>query len=70
MCGLVGILGDGGRDQALIRAMTDTIAHRGPDDDGYWVDEGAGIALGHRRLSIVDLSPSGHQPMISAERNA
>ena len=67
MCGLVGIFGDGARDQALIRAMTDTIVHRGPDDEGYWVDEGAGIAFGHRRLSIVDLSPHGRQPMVSAD---
>jgi asparagine synthase (glutamine-hydrolysing) len=61
------MFGDGARDQALIRAMTDTIAHRGPDDEGYWVDEGAGVAFGHRRLSIVDLSPHGRQPMVSAD---
>lgn len=46
--------------------MTDAITHRGPDDDGVWVDSTDGIALGHRRLSIVDLSPQGHQPMTSS----
>src|SRR3546814_11632184 len=45
--------------------MTARLQHRGPDDDGLWVDAEAGLALGHRRLSIVDLSPEGHQPMAS-----
>jgi len=47
--------------------MTDAILLRGPDDSGAWVDADSGIALGHRRLSILDLSPLGHQPMISAD---
>jgi asparagine synthase (glutamine-hydrolysing) len=47
--------------------MADKIAHRGPDADGFWLDEGAGLALGHRRLSILDLSPAGTQPMVSAD---
>jgi asparagine synthase (glutamine-hydrolysing) len=46
--------------------MTDTLYHRGPDDHGIWVDEPAGVALGHRRLSILDLSAEGHQPMFSS----
>jgi asparagine synthase (glutamine-hydrolysing) len=46
--------------------MADTLHHRGPDDGGAWVDDAAGIALGHRRLSILDLSPAGHQPMASS----
>ena len=45
--------------------MTDAIAHRGPDAGGEWVDAACGLALGHRRLSIVDLSPAGAQPMLS-----
>jgi asparagine synthase (glutamine-hydrolysing) len=46
--------------------MADALAHRGPDDAGVWSDPVAGVALAHRRLSIVDLSPEGHQPMVSA----
>jgi asparagine synthase (glutamine-hydrolysing) len=51
--------------EAVANLMANTIAHRGPDDAGAWVDTQAGVALGHRRLSIVDLSPAGHQPMAS-----
>jgi len=68
MCGIAGIYQPGG-ERALdtpLRRMTDALIHRGPDDAGYWIDASAGIALGHRRLSIIDLSPSGHQPMPSA----
>ena len=50
---------------ALVTHMANAITHRGPDDFGAWADAQAGIALGHRRLSIVDLSPAGHQPMAS-----
>ena len=49
-----------------VRRISDAIAHRGPDDSGSWVDANAGVALGHRRLSIIDLSAQGHQPMVSA----
>lgn len=70
MCGLAGILLPGGEDptvlSAQIKACADAILHRGPDDHGIWTDGAAGIALGHRRLSIIDLSPQGHQPMVSA----
>lgn len=67
MCGITGHLNNifsEGMAQS-VRAMTDTLVHRGPDDSGVWADEGAGIALGHRRLSILDLSATGHQPMTS-----
>jgi asparagine synthase (glutamine-hydrolysing) len=71
MCGFCGFLNpaaDLTQDVATraIAAMTDTLIHRGPDDGGFWVDASAGIALGHRRLAILDLSPLGHQPMVSA----
>lgn len=71
MCGIAGFLDPKTRMsteslQMTVDAMTQTIWHRGPDDSGNWVDENAGIALGHRRLSILDLSPEGHQPMVSA----
>jgi len=52
--------------RAVAEAMADTLRHRGPDDGGVWADAEAGIALGHRRLSILDLSPAGRQPMESA----
>ena len=68
MCGIAGFLNrDNERDALrIVREMTEAIAHRGPDADGHWLDADAGIALGHRRLSIVDLSPQGSQPMVSA----
>jgi asparagine synthase (glutamine-hydrolysing) len=70
MCGIVGFLGmaTGGGETALtalIQKMSACLSHRGPDDSGVWTDEGVGLALGHRRLSILDLSPTGHQPMVS-----
>lgn len=70
MCGLAGFvqraLQNAGDTGALLSRMTDAIAHRGPDDKGVWVDAQVGAALGHRRLSILDLSIQGHQPMVSA----
>ena len=69
MCGLAGFLtrnADRGDLDDVVAAMTGTIRHRGPDDSGTWVDRDAGIGIGHRRLSVLDLSPAGHQPMASA----
>jgi asparagine synthase (glutamine-hydrolysing) len=71
VCGICGFL-HGRRDApaaqlgAIVDAMAGTLDHRGPDDAGRWVDAPAGLALGHRRLSIIDLSATGHQPMSSA----
>jgi asparagine synthase (glutamine-hydrolysing) len=50
----------------ITQAMTGTLTHRGPDDSGVWVDPEAGLAFGHRRLSILDLSAAGRQPMVSS----
>jgi len=70
MCGLAGFLGLGALDNQnislVLQIMGDAIRHRGPDDGGIWCDIDAGIGLSHRRLSIVDLSSAGHQPMVSA----
>ena len=60
MCGIAGFAGRG--DLGVLRQMTDAIAHRGPDAEGHWAEESAGVFFGHRRLSIVDLS-GGAQPM-------
>ena len=69
MCGLAGFITKRKSDadclESLVTRMALAIQHRGPDDSGAWVDAEAGIALGHRRLSIVDLSAAGHQPMVS-----
>lgn len=69
MCGIAGFWDADGlnADEARVTlmAMTEAIRHRGPDDSGEWIDAGAGIALGFRRLSILDLSQNGHQPMRS-----
>lgn len=51
--------------EAVLQAMAATMVHRGPDDGGAWIDAGTGLGLAHRRLAIVDLSPAGHQPMLS-----
>jgi asparagine synthase (glutamine-hydrolysing) len=70
MCGLAGFYSPSGlasEAPALATAMASAIAHRGPDDAGVWVDRDAGIALAHRRLAVLDLSPAGHQPMVSAD---
>ena len=66
MCGICGELIISGTDcvhQDVLQAMRDTMAHRGPDDAGMWLSADQRTGLGHRRLSIVDLSPAGHQPI-------
>ena len=67
MCEIVGLIAGRSGTPGLIERLVDPLAHRGPDDRGTWVDAEAGIAFGHRRLSIVDLSPLGHQPMHSSD---
>lgn len=69
MCGIAGVFVRAEHALDLRRAvagMTGRLVHRGPDAEGTWHDEAAGVALGHRRLSILDLSPAGAQPMVSA----
>lgn len=67
MCGITGVLNfDGSRvDQRILKRMTDAIAHRGPDGEGWYLDKGVG--LGHRRLAIIDLSSAGKQPMATPD---
>lgn len=70
MCGFTGFI-DRSRlpldsRKGVLERMTDTLSHRGPDDRGIWLDDESGIGLGHRRLAVIDLSPTGHQPMLSA----
>ena len=71
MCGIAGILSNHSPksidDKAVllknIKTMTDTLAHRGPDGEGHWVNDAGSVAIGHRRLSIIDLSTAAAQPM-------
>jgi len=66
MCGITGYWTTQRANRATIEAMAAAMPHRGPDDQGIWLDETQGLALGHRRLSILDVSALGHQPMASA----
>jgi len=71
MCGITGIYNfqsKGAVDKSLLQAMCDSIRHRGPDDEGIFIDQDRHVGLGHRRLSIIDLS-SGHQPMANHTGN-
>lgn len=66
MCGFTGVLGVDAGDESALRHMITTLHHRGPDNQGVWYDKDAGIGFAFARLSILDLSPAGHQPMVSA----
>lgn len=73
MCGITGLFDYGSSYNAQkfgkeLERMTSALTHRGPDDAGIWQDDDVAFGLGHRRLSIIDLSTSGHQPMISASQ--
>jgi asparagine synthase (glutamine-hydrolysing) len=67
MCGITGLIHLDGQpvSPVILQKMTDAIVHRGPDGEGHWIEGNVGI--GHRRLAIIDLSPAGHQPMISTD---
>ncbi len=69
MCGIAGIVAAGHVSLAAVRAMNEAQRHRGPDGEGAWVSPDGSVALGHRRLSIVDLSEGGHQPMRDEARD-
>jgi len=73
MCGIAGFVDPHGglpalELEAVARSMAASLAHRGPDDAGVWTEQESGVALAHRRLAILDPSPAGHQPMVSAGR--
>ena len=68
MCGIAGF--SGSYDQALLERMNAAMAHRGPDDSGLLVDQERAMGLAHRRLSIIDVSSRGHQPMWDNTRTA
>lgn len=67
MCGLAGILATGDSGPRLLKEMATSLTHRGPDDEGSWWDQTSRVGLAHRRLAVVDLSPAGHQPMLSSD---
>ncbi len=70
MCGIAGIISPGNKEvhQARLQLMTDSIRHRGPDGEGFWINEQGTVAFGHRRLSIIDLSEAASQPMHFLDR--
>jgi asparagine synthase (glutamine-hydrolysing) len=71
MCGIAGIVEYGAArrtiDHALLKRMSDVIAHRGPDDEGHWINRVCTVGFAFRRLAIIDLSPNGHQPMTTTD---
>jgi asparagine synthase (glutamine-hydrolysing) len=66
MCGFVGVLSSALLNESTLLKMTKTLTHRGPDESNIWQDHVSGISFGHQRLSILELSPAGSQPMFSA----
>ncbi|HED15623.1 MAG TPA: asparagine synthetase B, partial [Gammaproteobacteria bacterium] len=65
MCGIAGYWNIKGAEASIAARMAMQIQHRGPDDAGTWLNQEGNLALAHRRLSIIDLTPAGHQPMLS-----
>ena len=70
MCGITGVWYSKQSENIRenLKLMTDAIVHRGPDAEGHWIDKNQRVGLGHRRLSIIDLSVNGHQPMFLEDR--
>ena len=69
MCGIAGFVGETFSPDHCLSEMINAIKHRGPDDSGIWFDKNIGVGLGHARLSILDLTSAGHQPMLSVSKN-
>ncbi len=68
MCGIIGIINNSEPvNQDLLEKQRDRLTHRGPDDSGVWISPSGRVGLAHRRLSIIDLTPAGHQPMVSGD---
>lgn len=67
MCGIIGVVNNKGLEEEALRQMRDTMKHRGPDDAGIWISKSGTVGLAHRRLSIIDLSDAGRQPMSDDE---
>jgi asparagine synthase (glutamine-hydrolysing) len=65
MCGIVGVISTNIEEVSfsILKRMTDSISHRGPDGEGQWISQDRNVGFGHRRLSILDLSAAGKQPM-------
>src|SRR2546422_10009882 len=69
MCGLIGIVAKRMLvSSSVLHTTIELVRHRGPDDSGIWLSPDGRVGLGHTRLSIIDLSPAGHQPMSDAEK--
>jgi asparagine synthase (glutamine-hydrolysing) len=66
MCGIAGLISDNPIGRDVLERMTRSIVQRGPDDSGHWLADGGRVGFGHRRLSVIDLTAAGHQPMHSA----
>jgi len=69
MCGIAGLLANGSANPLAVRAMNEAQAYRGPDGEGLWISPDGAVALGHRRLAIIDLTEGGHQPMLHPGRD-
>ena len=65
MCGFVGVINDQGIDKNILKNMTASLGHRGPNNNGYWIDNEHKVAFGHARLAVMDVSMAGNQPMVS-----
>ena len=68
MCGIVGYIDRNNKNQNFLSNLIEKVKNRGPDSEGQWIDKNLGIFIGHTRLSILDISLNGNQPMISKSK--